>query len=128
MKVLVNRCWGYITSRLVIHAIAYEWCVVRREVGVVTTLCRFLRIPVPKFIPNIRRFLYQLSAENLRRFIRLADILCCHPDMFNRVVSCFRSVPLSRLETIIILDREWFQPFSPEHLPPQSKGYKPRRR
>jgi hypothetical protein len=110
MKVLVNRSWSYVSCRLTIFSIVYNWSA-RTEERILAFLYRYLRVKLPKFkrftlTPN-RDTLYTLHPEKLRKLIRLCEIICKFPDMFDRIFKCFLSVPLVRLDTILRLDKEW---------------------
>lgn len=115
MKVLVNRSWSYVSCRLTIFSIAYNWSA-RTEETILSFLFRYLRIKTPKFKKftksPYRDTLYTLSPEKLRKLIRLCEIICKFPDMFDRLFKCFLSVPLVRLDTILRLDKEWGCPWN----------------
>lgn len=123
MKVLVNRVWGYISSHLLPLSVQYSWSV-RTEYGILEQIFKYCRISVKpgrikrwnrKFDSQILKqlpidythTLIHLPPEKLRKVIRLCEIIRRFPDMFNRLFSCFTSVPLVRLDTILILDKQW---------------------
>ena len=123
MKVLVNRVWGFVSAHLLPLSLQYSWQA-RTEMQILSLIFEYCRIPLQrgrikkwnrkfdtqilKSLPNDYSYtLINLPPEKLRKVIRLCEIIRRFPDMFNRLFVCFKSVPLVRLDTILILDKQW---------------------
>lgn len=113
MKVLVNRTWALISSRLVIEAINYKWSI-RSEYGLFVRLCKYLQINtfcrhgVTLFIDwefvspyNFHSVLSSLSSSSLRSLIKLSEYILKRPKYFDFFVSPRYTISGIQLEKIL---------------------------
>ena len=116
MKVLVNRIYGLISSRLLIEAINYNWSV-RSDYGLFVRLCKFLRIntfikkgvyPVTIYINwnlvteyNFKEILSSLSSSSLRSLIKLSEFILKRPKYFDIFIKSNYSISIKQFEKIL---------------------------
>jgi len=112
VKVLLNRSSSFIGCRLIVLAIQYNWSA-KTETSILIKLFKYLRVSSDLWysIRYSQSFVHQalakLSPEKLRKLMRLCEIICKFPDMFDRLFQCFTSIPLVRLDRILELDKQW---------------------
>ena len=105
MKIIRKRLLSVLCCRLAVFANQYNW-IFKSEKYILFWMCRYLGIPI-KNVLNLHYTISKLSPENIRRLIRLGEILSKYPQMFNRWWGCFFQVPIHRLETIFEKDIQW---------------------
>jgi hypothetical protein len=116
MKVLVSRSCSLLFSRLTVLADQFSWSV-RTLSSILNKLLEYLNYrSVYKYTyvgdnteRSISTYLTTLPPEKLRRLIRLSEIICNAPDMFDRLFECFLSIPLYRMLDILCLDRQFLK-------------------
>lgn len=115
MKVLVNRTWSILSSRLVIEALNYNWSV-RSEYGLFVRLCKYLQIKtmirkgVTLFIEwnsvtpfNFRDIFLCLSASSLRSLLKLSEYILKRPMYFDIFIAPKYSLSVQQFEHILCL-------------------------
>lgn len=101
MKVLVTRLWDIVSCRLVVLADQFKWSTIS-AVSILQKILSFFKIE-----PTTP--LSQLTPEILRKAYRLAELLCKYPDLFFRVFECFTSIPISRMDRILEIDKQFLK-------------------
>ena len=113
MKVLVNRTWSFISSRLTIASINYGWSI-RTDYSIFIRLMKYLKINTvskgKKFSDiywksvtpyNFRNIIPLLSASSLRSLIKLSEYILCHPMYFDFFIKPAHPINSIQLEKIL---------------------------
>jgi hypothetical protein len=112
MKVLVRNAVSFICSRLTVYADYYRWSA-RTDKAILISMLKYLNVPPSlwykqpshMFVENIIK---KLSPQKIRRILQLCELLLKFPEMFDRMFSCFNSVPIIWMDRILMRDIKHF--------------------